>query len=352
HRDIKPGNIMVTGREHVKVLDFGLAKHASAVTDETRTLNSLTAAGTVVGTPSYIAPEILQGKEADARSDLWALGVVLYEMLSGRLPFRGSTMFEVSSGILREDPPPLPSTVPYRLRGIVERCLQKDPSERYQNAGDVRLALKSTATTPAAPARMRWWWVAGAAAVLAAGVYFWQQQPKEKLTSTGAPASANREANEAFELAMQLQRVQYDIPGAQQTLERALAIDPRFAEARRYHAFNYIIQVVNGYSNDTGLAYKAEEELQQAAQLDSNLISLPAAFTAVYLMQGRKELVPAEQLDRVLKQQPSNIDARLWRSILRQLAGQNAAAKDDLRNILDRDSLNGPARMFLGETLR
>ena len=353
HRDIKPGNIMVTGREHVKVLDFGLAKHASAITDETRTLDSLTAAGTVVGTPSYIAPEILQGKEADARSDLWALGVVLYEMLSGRLPFRGTTMFEVSSGILREEPPPLPSTVPYKLRGIVERCLHKDPAERYQNAGDVRTALTGT-VAPAAPGRMRWLWVTVgvAAAVLAAGVYLWQQQPQAKLTSTGAPKSANREANEAFELAMQLQRVQNDIPQAQQTLERALAIDPRFAEARRYHGFNYIIKLVNGYSNDTSLAYKAEEELQQAAQLDPNLISLPAAFTAVYLMQGRKELVPKEQLDRVLKLQPSNIDARLWRAILRQLAGQNAAAQEDLRIILDRDSLNGPSRMFLGETLR
>ena len=154
HRDIKPGNIMVTGREHVKVLDFGLAKHASLNTDETRTLDSLTAAGTVVGTPSYIAPEILQGKEADARSDLWALGVVLYEMLSGRLPFRGVTMFEVSSGILREDPPPLPSTVSYQLEGIVERCLKKDPSARYQNASEVRLALQKSAKL-AEPRSMR-----------------------------------------------------------------------------------------------------------------------------------------------------------------------------------------------------
>ena len=343
---------MVTGREHVKVLDFGLAKHASVNTDETRTLESLTAAGTVVGTPSYIAPEILQGKEADARSDLWALGVVLYEMLSGRLPFRGTTMFEVSSGILREDPPPLPSTVPYKLRAIVERCLEKDPAERYQNASDVRTALKST-SAPAAPSRMRWLWVAGVAAIIAVGVYLWQQ-PKltGKLTSTGAPASANREANEAFELAMQFERVQNDIPRAQETLERALVLDPRFAEARRYHGFNYIIQVVNGYSNDTSLAYKAEEELQQAARLDPSLISLPSAFTAVYLMQGRKELVPAEQLDRVLQQQPSNNDTRLWRAILRHLAGKNAAAQEDLRIILDREPLNGPARMFLGETLR
>jgi Tfp pilus assembly protein PilF len=352
HRDIKPGNIMVTGRDHVKVLDFGLAKHAPANADDTRTLDQLTAAGTLVGTPHYLAPELLQGKEADARSDLWALGVVLYEMLSGRLPFPGPTVFEVSSAILKEDPPPLPASVPYKLKSIVERCLEKEPEARYQNAGEVRATL-GTLSAEAAPNR-RSWWAAAAAVVLVAGFVVWQQRPKAtgKLTSTGAPASANQEANEAFELAMQFQRVQNDIPRAQQSLERAVAIDPRFAEALRYHAFNYVIGIVNGYVNDSSLVYKAEEELQQAARIDPNLISLPSAFTAVYLMQGRKELVHVDQLDRVLEQHPSNNDTRLWRAILYHMAGQNAAAQTELRIILGREPLQGAARMFLGETLR
>jgi len=358
HRDIKSGNIMVIAREHVKVLDFGLAKHASTNVDETRTLDSLTAAGTVVGTPSYFAPELLQGQEADARSDLWAFGVVLYEMLNGRLPFRGTTVFEVSSAILREDPAPLQATVPYKLKSIVERCLEKEPQKRYQSAGEVHAALEALqlVTTPpaAAPSRRRWLWAAVGAVTLAGGIFAWQQHTKTspRLTSTGAPASANQEANEAFELAMQFERVQNDIPQAQQALERVLALDPNFAEALRYHAFNYVIGLLNGYSNDTSLTYKAEEELHQAARLDPSLISLPSAFTAVYVMQGRKELVSLEQLDRVLQQNPSHNDSRLWRSILRGLTEQNAAAKEDLRIILDREPLNGPARMFLGETLR
>jgi serine/threonine protein kinase len=362
HRDIKSGNVMVIARDHVKVLDFGLAKYAAtrvvANIEETQTLDSLTAAGTLLGTPHYLAPELLQGKQADARSDLWALGVVLYEMLSGTLPFNGPTIFEVSSAILHDDPPQLPANVPFRLRGIVERCLAKQPEERYQNAGEVHAALEALRMAAmhadAAPSRRSWLWGLGGIAALGAGILALheRQGTGRRLTSTGSPASVNQEANEAFELAMQFERVQNDIPRAQQALERAIALDPAFPEALRYHAFNYVIQVVNGYSNDTSLAYKAEEELRQASRLDPNLISLPCAFTAVYLIQGRKELVPTEQMDRVLQQNPSHNDTRLWRAILHYLGGQNAAVREDLRIILERESLNGPARMFLGETLR
>src|SRR4029434_1109202 len=197
HRDIKPGNIMVTGRGHVKVLDFGLAKQVAAdKLDETRTLEALTVAGTLMGTPHYMSPEVLQGKPADARSDLWALGVVLYERRSGRLPFRGPTMIDMSSAILREDPPPLPSTVPYKLKRIVERCLEKEPGGRDQNARRMRAALAVTGTAPA-PERKHWLWTGGAAALIAAGVFTWQQvRPLTgvRLTSTGAPASLNQEA--------------------------------------------------------------------------------------------------------------------------------------------------------------
>src|SRR6185295_16563153 len=98
---------------------------AAAEADNTRTMQSLTAAGTVMGTPHYMAPEILQGKPADARSDLWGLGVVLHEMLTGQLPFQGKTTFEVSSAILRAPTPPLPAGVPPGLRTVVERCLEK-----------------------------------------------------------------------------------------------------------------------------------------------------------------------------------------------------------------------------------
>jgi len=189
--------------------------------------------------------------------------------------------------------------------------------------------------------------------VLAVGVLAWQFRPgtSGRLTSTGGPASASQEANLAFEQAMQFQRVQNDMPKAQQALEHAISLDPNFAEALRYHAFNYVFEILNGYSNDLSQVYKAEEELKHASGLDPNLISLPTAFTAVYMMQGRKERVPTDELDRILKQQPSDNDARLWRAILHWLVGQNVAAKEDLGIILQREPLNGAARMFLGEIL-
>jgi tetratricopeptide (TPR) repeat protein len=306
-----------------------------------------------MGTPHYLSPEILQGKPADVRSDIWAMGVVLYQMLIGRLPFQGSTLFEVTSAILRADAPPLPASVPSELRRIVERCLEKQPEKRYQNASDVRAALEGQAADAKPRGRLRLWgWVL--AAILAVGVLVWQLRPGTggRLTSTGAPASASQDANDAFELAMQFLRVQNDILTAQQALEHAIALDNNFAEARRYHAFNYVIELLNGYSNDASLVYKAEDELQKASQLEPHLISLPCAFTAVYLMEGRKEQVRTEQLDRVLRQHPAHADTRLWRAIVHQMGGENAAVKEDLRIILEREPLNGAARMFLGDTLR
>ncbi len=179
HRDLKSANVMITPDGRSKVLDFGLAKRLRGADEATRSRE--TEAGTIAGTLHYMAPEVLRGEPPDERSDLWALGVMLFEMTAGELPFRGQTGFEISSAIIKEPPAPLPPRVPAGLRAIIQRCLAKEPGQRYRRAGEVRAALEAihseAAVAPARPAVARRRWplpaaLAVGAALLTLGVWW------------------------------------------------------------------------------------------------------------------------------------------------------------------------------------
>lgn len=145
HRDLKSANVVVSPQGLVKVLDFGLARRVGTelVEGSTHSFVSMQDGSTISGTLHYMAPEVLRGEAVDYRSDLWALGVVLYEAASGHLPFKGNTGFEVSSAILLEMPKPLGPPVPPGLWAIIQRCLAKEPAQRYQRAGEVQAALEA-----------------------------------------------------------------------------------------------------------------------------------------------------------------------------------------------------------------
>jgi eukaryotic-like serine/threonine-protein kinase len=150
HRDLKPGNIMLT-KGGAKLMDFGLARAsaspsaAGALSESPTASSPLTAKGTIVGTFQYMAPEQLEGKEADARTDLWAFGCVLYEMATGKRAFAGTSQASLIAAILKEQPRPiseLQPLTPPALERLVRQCLTKDPDERMQTAHDVRLQLQ------------------------------------------------------------------------------------------------------------------------------------------------------------------------------------------------------------------
>ena len=179
HRDLKPGNVMITS-QGAKLLDFGLAKSIADASAQAPTETApLTREGTIVGTFQYMAPEQLEGREVDARTDIFALGVVLFEMLTGSHPFRRPTREATSAAVLGQDPPSFQSLhaeAPEMLERVIRRCVAKEPQQRWQSAADLSATLRWTAEAPlhgthdATVTRRNWWRVAAVIATLIAAI--------------------------------------------------------------------------------------------------------------------------------------------------------------------------------------
>jgi Tol biopolymer transport system component/predicted Ser/Thr protein kinase len=184
HRDLKPGNIKIKPDGTVKVLDFGLAKMGGTPTapseeSPTVTMNE-TQAGVILGTAAYMAPEQAKGKPVDKRADIWAFGVVLYEMLTGERMFHGETTTEVLASVLKEEPKF--DRVPEKVRPLLRRCLEKDPKKRLRDIGEAMAWVENApaAATAASRSRLGWVpWAVAAAAVVALATVSWMLWPRE-----------------------------------------------------------------------------------------------------------------------------------------------------------------------------
>ena len=206
HRDLKPANIKITPEGKVKVLDFGLAKALIAETmsqdpasSPTLTMRA-TVVGTLMGTAAYMAPEQARGQNVDKRADIWAFGVVAYEMLTGRRLFEGQTISDTLAAVLRADLDwsALPGDVPANVRALLRRCLERDPKRRLRDIGDARLLLEDVTAEPAAAApatpkgrRVLLLWIAvavlGTAAAILAALYFRKSPTESPLVRFNVP---------------------------------------------------------------------------------------------------------------------------------------------------------------------
>jgi serine/threonine protein kinase/tetratricopeptide (TPR) repeat protein len=194
HRDVKPANILVARNGYAKLADFGLARLTeAAAVDVTRTLTQArTTPGMIIGTIAYMSPEQASGLPLDARSDIFSFGVVLYEMLAGKRPFRGATDLEVLKTIAHGAPEPLGEELSVSLRMIVEKALEKDPAERYQSMRDMVVDLKrQTRQTTELPAPERsnrpLKWLAAVFLALAAGLAAWKVWPTLTPATVASP---------------------------------------------------------------------------------------------------------------------------------------------------------------------
>ncbi len=340
HRDIKPSNIMLNAQGVVKIVDFGLARMAEAT--------RLTSTGMGVGTPAYMSPEQAQGMEVDGRTDLWSLGVVLLEMLTGERAFRGSStpavLYQVVHGEIT-----LLERLEEPVRGVVSRALERDLTRRYATAGEMVADLEALAAggSVSGPARAakpgRRWVVAACAAVavvMAGGAW--------KYTAGRAPAKAGADGYQRAVELMQRWDKDGNLEESIRLLTAAVERDGRFALG--YARLAEAQRLQYAVKRDKGMLEAAAKNVGVAVELNGELAPVQVTLGRLLAMQGKNDLAQAAFLKAI---QLDGNEAEAHQAMARQLERQGRAeeAESSFRRALSLNSESLAAHDAFGNFL-
>jgi tetratricopeptide (TPR) repeat protein/predicted Ser/Thr protein kinase len=350
HRDFKAANVIVGDDGRAKIVDFGLARRDLSSLADATTMATVAPAGAIAGTPYAMAPEQVRGEACDNRTDVWALGVLLYEMASGTRPFDGTSSADLFSAILRDPPRALPSSVPAALTAIIDRCLEKTPERRYQQASDVVGALAAVPTALVArPAtvgqkvRGPRWIMASAALIVAAGaiavVVNWRSGADEPRAAVAAAARpVNQTAYDLYlsGLSHAHRRSEADLKQAITLFEQVAALEGTFLPVHAQLALAYTNMSNDFAPTDPTWEERAFIATRKALELDPR--SAEAHYARSLLLWRPSQGFPAREaltdLEQAIAARPDFEEALHHRATIRLPVGRHEAARHDLERVL------------------